>query len=165
MNSHFVRIFPYIVRNTLTFYENFDVSTKVTCFLLTKRYVLCTAGILNTCTFGLMYICTLYTHIFLCNKQSDNLFVSYIISASIHKTTKVFCFLCTFNVVNTKTWRFFHLSSSNFWHLDNPLFQYTDYGRTMAKSLIFCGPNSNSNPKHLEFGYKGFSFFVEIMVD
>ena len=24
----------------------------------------------------------------------------------------------------------------------------TDYGHTMAKSLILCGPNSNPNPKH-----------------
>ena len=39
------------------------------------------------------------------------------------------------------------------------IYLYTDYGHTMAKSLILCGPNSNSNPnKYLGFGSKGLVF-------
>ena len=37
----------------------------------------------------------------------------------------------------------------------------TDYGHMMAKSLILCDPNSNSNPnpsKFMGFGYKGLVF-------
>ena len=33
----------------------------------------------------------------------------------------------------------------------------TDYGHTMAKFLILCGPNSNPN-RYLDFGYKGLVF-------
>ena len=41
----------------------------------------------------------------------------------------------------------------------------TDYGHTMATSLILCGLNSNPNPKkYLWFGYNGL-VFVEIMAD
>ena len=42
----------------------------------------------------------------------------------------------------------------------------TDYGHTMAKSLLLCGPNSNSIQiqipipnKYLVFGYKAFVFY------
>ena len=35
--------------------------------------------------------------------------------------------------------------------------QRTDYGHTMAKSLILCGQNSNPN-KYLGFGYNGLVF-------
>ena len=35
----------------------------------------------------------------------------------------------------------------------------TDYGHTMAKYLILCGPNSNPNPnRYLGFGYRGLVF-------
>ena len=35
----------------------------------------------------------------------------------------------------------------------------TDYGHTMAISLILCGPNTNSNPSpKWIFGYKGLVF-------
>ena len=37
------------------------------------------------------------------------------------------------------------------------IYLYTDYGHTMVKSLILCGPNSNPN-KYLGFGYKGLVF-------
>ena len=37
--------------------------------------------------------------------------------------------------------------------------QDTDYGHTKAKSLTFCGPNSNPNPKYMGCGFKGLVFF------
>ena len=41
----------------------------------------------------------------------------------------------------------------------------TDYGDTMAKSLILGGPNSNPNPLFGIWIYVKAYFFVEIMVD
>ena len=47
----------------------------------------------------------------------------------------------------------------------SPLSTTTDYGHTMAKSLILCGPNWNPNPKKYgALGIKAY-FFVEIIVD
>ena len=32
---------------------------------------------------------------------------------------------------------------------EHEFLKFTDYGHTMAKSLILCGPNVNPNPKRL----------------
>ena len=54
---------------------------------------------------------------------------------------------------------------TSFWLFLTTYLPTTDFGHMKAKSLIFCGPNSNSNPKYLGCENKGLVFVEILMVE
>ena len=99
--------------------------------------------------FGVKYTSICYekwgTHALFCSRHSHNFSKDettlYIARATIKMPFKV-RFLASGITIEILTWA-------------AVIGKTTDYGHMMAKSLILCSPNSNSNPnRYLGFGYK-----------
>ena len=102
-------------------------------------------AIWQNCCFGLLWTANLWiTKLMLKQKATKMPFWCQISSSLTQKMPQ-----CAHLHRTAQTWK----QAS---YIPASMLSSTDYGHTMAKSLILCGPNSNPNPKWV--GYKGLFF-------